>query len=65
MLLHRHCGIKLTLKRVIEINNRFKVGPTQLSPRCGDNLFVGKNVGKFYAMSKLLWTPAFTKLAGK
>ncbi len=39
-----HFGVKVALKRVLEINDRLEMGPAQLSQQCGDNLEIGKRL---------------------
>jgi hypothetical protein len=39
-----HLSIKLAPERIFEVDNLFEVCPAQLSPQCGDNLFVWKHL---------------------
>src|SRR3977135_2445481 len=57
-----HLRIEFALKRLGQRQQFAKVRPTQLSPQCGDNLLVGKGLGKLDHPAQILFGIAATVL---
>lgn len=60
-----HLGVEVALKGLVEVQQRTKVGPTQLSTQCVDNVFIGKNLGKPHHVAQVLRAKAAPVVNGQ
>ncbi len=47
-------AVEIAFQRIVEIDQRFEVGPAQLSPQCGDFFLVRKCFGKTEYVAEIL-----------